>query len=215
VKLLALVVAVVIAVPAAAHAQQRPALTADQVLDGVQTFYAGIPSLSAKFRQEVVNATFGTTTVSDGNLLIKKPGKMRWSYLGKKHKGHVKVEKEFISDGTTLWVVDRANHKTVTQSLQGSLLPSAITFLSGKGSLAADFTPALDASGTFGSATDLVISLAPKTPSAQYKSLHLVVDATTFRVRESILVDSADSTNHFRFYAPDFAAKLSDRLFKP
>src|SRR5688572_4521163 len=60
--------------------------TAAEILTGVQKFYASISDVNAKFRQEVVNATFGRTDKSDGILWIRKPGKMRWDYYGKKQK---------------------------------------------------------------------------------------------------------------------------------
>jgi len=188
--------------------------SATAVLAGVQKFYAGISGVKAKFRQEVTNATFGRTDISDGQLLIKKPGKMRWEYYAKKRKGTVKVAKDFISNGSFLYVVDYENKQVIKKDLQKNLLPTAITFLYGKGDLAADFTPALDTSGTYGAKGDVVLQLLPKKPSAQYKTLHLVVDPGTFRVRESILIDSAGNKNHFRFYDPSFDAKIDDKVFE-
>jgi outer membrane lipoprotein carrier protein len=188
--------------------------SAAEILAGVQKFYAGIGGVKAKFRQEVTNATFGRTDISDGQLLIKKPGKMRWEYYSKKRKGTTKVAKDFISNGNMLFVVDYENKQVIQKDLQKNLLPTAVTFLYGKGDLSAEFTPEADTSGTYGGKGDLVIKLSPKSTSAQYKSLHLVVDAGTYRVKESILVDSAGNKNHFRFYEPDFAAKLDDKIFE-
>lgn len=188
--------------------------SAAEVLAGVQKFYGGIAGVKAKFRQEVTNATFGRTDISDGQLLIKKPGKMRWEYYSKKRKGLTKVAKDFISNGSFLYVVDYENKQVIQKDLQKNLLPTAVTFLYGKGDLAADFTPSLDTSGTYGAKGDLVIKLDPKKPSAQYKTLHLVVDATAYRVKESILVDSAGNKNHFRFFEPNFEAKIDDKTFE-
>lgn len=195
---------------------KRPAAgpSATEVLAGVQKFYGSIGGVKAKFRQEVTNATFGRTDISDGQVLIKKPGKMRWEYYAKKRKGATKVAKDFISNGAYLYVVDYENKQVIKKDLQKNLLPTAITFLYGKGDLAADFTPELDTTGTYGGKSDVVLKLVPKQPSAQYKTLHLVVDAGTFRVRESILVDSAGNKNHFRFYSPDFAATIEDKFFE-
>lgn len=189
--------------------------TAAEVMAGVQKFYGGITSVKAKFRQEVTNATFGRTDVSDGTLLIKKPGNMRWQYFSKKKKGKAAVvAKDFISNGSYLYVVDYENKQVIKKDLQKNLLPTAVTFLYGKGNLAADFTPALDTSGTYGAKTDHVLKLTPKAASAQYKMLYLVVDPATSRVKESIIVDGANNTNHFRFYEPDFEATVKDSWFE-
>ena len=179
--------------------------TAAEILAGVQKFYAGITGVEAKFRQEVTNATFGRTDISDGQVFISKPGKMRWNYFAKPKKGKPQtLAKEFISDGNYLYVVDHENKQIIEKDLRQNLLPTAITFLYGKGDLAADFTPTLDTSGTYGSKGDLVLKLTPKQPSAQYKHLFLVVNPSDFRVKESILIDAANNKNHFRFYEPNF-----------
>lgn len=188
--------------------------TAAEVMAGVQTFYAGISGVKAKFRQEVTNTTFGRTDISDGSLLIKKPGGMRWQYFSKKRKGKVTVAKDFISNGNYLYVVDWENKQVIKKDLKKNLLPTAVTFLYGKGDLAADFTPELETNGKYGGKSDLVLRLLPKTQSAQYKTLHLVVDPTNFRVKESIVIDAAGNKNHFRFYEPDFKAKIEDSDFQ-
>lgn len=189
--------------------------TAAEVLAGVQKFYAGISDVNAKFRQEVVNATFGRSDISDGQLWIRKPGKMRWDYYGKKQKGKpTTIAKHFISNGAYLYVVDRENKQVIKKDLQKNLLPTAITFLYGKGDLAADFTPEIDTTGTYGGKSDHVLRLTPKAASVQYKYLFLVVDPSNFRVKESIIIDTAGNKNHFRFYEPNFKASAKDAYFE-
>ena len=200
--------------PTVTHKRVAAAPTAAEVMAGVQKFYAGISGVKAKFRQEVTNVTFGRTDISDGSLLIKKPGNMRWQYFSKKRKGKVSIAKDFISNGSFLYVVDYENKQIIKKDLQKNLLPTAITFLYGKGDLAADFNAVLDSSGKYGGKGDLVLQLVPKAQSAQYKTLHLVVDPATFRVKESIIVDAAGNKNHFRFYEPDFGATIEDKAFQ-
>jgi outer membrane lipoprotein carrier protein len=208
------------ATPVAAPVAQPPlqvvstrvatAPTAADILAGVQKFYAGITGVTAKFRQEVTNATFGKSEKSDGQLFISKPGKMRWNYFAKQRKGKEQtLAKEFISDGIMLYVVDHENKQVIKKDLQKNLLPTAITFLYGKGDLANDFIPSLDTASGFGAVKgDQVLKLTPKQPTAQYKFLYLVVDPGSSRVKESIIVDAAGNTNHFRFYEPEFNAKI-------
>lgn len=201
------------AVPRAVRVAQAP--SADKVLAGVQKFYAGIQQVEAKFRQEVKNATFGRSDISDGKLWIAKPGKMRWDYLEKKTKKPTRgVAKSFISNGAYLYVVDNENKQVIKKDLQQNLLPTAVTFLYGKGDLAADFSPALDTTGTYGGKSDHVLKLTPKQASAQYKQLYLVVDPATYRVKESVIIDGAGNTNHFRFYEPNFKATVKSEWFE-
>ena len=140
---------------------------------------------------------------------------MRWQYFSKKKKGKAAVvAKDFISNGSYLYVVDYENKQVIKKDLKKNLLPTAITFLYGKGDLAADFTPELDTSGKYGAKTDFVLKLVPKASSAQYKTLHLVVDPSNYRVKESIIVDGSGNKNHFRFYEPSFGAAIEDASFQ-
>jgi len=204
--------------PAAGSAAAQVSAPASKVdaptaLQNVQKFYSGIARVTAQFRQSVKNATFGTAKDSDGTVWLMKPGKMRWDYLEKKPSGTV-VKKSFLSDGKTLWVVDHGNKQVVKKDLKTDLMPVAVTFLYGSGDLSKEFTPELDTTGEYGTKGDVVLKLTPKQPSAQYKSLYLVADPTNFHVKESIIVDSSNNVNHFRFYAPDFEKAIKDTIFE-
>jgi outer membrane lipoprotein carrier protein len=184
-----------------------------EVVERVQRFYAGIKQVTAKFRQSVINDTFGSTKTSDGSVWIMKPGKMRWDYVEKK-KNDVEVKKSFISNGTYLYVVEHDNKQVVKKSLERDLMPVAVSFLYGKGDLKAEFNPEIDPSGKYGEKGDIVLRLTPKQPSAQYKHLFLVVSPKDFHVSQSVIVDSSSNVNHFRFYEPDFTTPMKDAYFE-
>jgi outer membrane lipoprotein carrier protein len=183
------------------------------VLDQVQKFYATIKQVTAQFRQAVTNDMLGSTKTSDGTVWIMKPGKMRWDYLEKK-KDKVEVTKSFISNGTNLYVVEHDNMQVVKKNLQQDMMPVAVSFLYGKGDLKSEFTPELDASGKYGGKGELVLKLTPKKPSAQYKNLYLVVSPADYHVTQSVIVDSSNNVNHFRFYTPDFQKEIKDTWFE-
>jgi outer membrane lipoprotein carrier protein len=216
--------------PAHAHAPTPPAQIApavplagapgaidntkpDVVLDQVQKFYGGIKQVTAQFRQAVTNEMLGSTKTSDGTVWIMKPGKMRWDYLEKK-KDKVEVTKSFISNGTNLYVVEHDNMQVVKKNLQQDMMPVAVSFLYGKGDLKTEFSPELDGTGKWGGKGDLVLKLTPKKPSAQYKNLILVVSPTDYHVTQSVIIDSSNNVNHFRFYSPDFVKEIKDTWFE-
>jgi outer membrane lipoprotein carrier protein len=191
-----------------AIAKAPPVLSPDQVVQKVQAYYSGTQKLAADFRQEYTNTTFGRASISDGRVYVAKPGKMRWDYS--------KPDKKyFISDGTTLWVYEPDSKQAFEQSLKDQILPVAVTFLYGKGDLAAEFTAALDP-GKYGGGDDLVLRLTPKQPSAQYKQLWLVVDPKDFHVKESVIQEASDNVNHFTFFnmKQNDKAKFEDKHFK-
>lgn len=202
----------IIAAPGAGSATASTPAASD-VVDNVQKFYANIKQVTAQFRQAVTNETFGSTKTSDGTVWIMKPGKMRWDYLEKK-KTKVEVKKSFISNGTNLYVVEHDNMQVVKKNLTNDLMPVAVSFLYGKGDLKAEFNSELDKSGKYGAKGDLVLKLTPKKPSAQYKNLFLVVSPDNFRVTQSIIIDSSNNVNHFRFFAPDFEKPIKDTWFE-
>ena len=188
-------------------------LDANTVVDKVQKFYADVKQVTAQFRQSVTNDTFGSTKTSDGTVWIMKPGKMRWDYLEKKQ-NKVQVKKSFISNGANLYVVEHDNMQVVKKNLQQDLMPVAVSFLYGKGDLKTEFNATLDTTAKYGAKGDLVLKLSPKKPSAQYKNLFLVVNPSDFRVTQSVIIDSSNNTNHFRFYTPDFAKAIKGEWFE-
>jgi outer membrane lipoprotein-sorting protein len=205
-----LALAIVVA-PGMVLAQPAPAkLTAPQALAQVDATYAGAKQLSADFTQTVVNATFGTTTVSTGTVYVARPNKMRWDYKTRKKA----LDKAFIFDGTTLWVVEPRNQSVLKHTVISGTLPAAISFLSGGGSLAKEFSASAptDPNQLVPGAT--VVELLPKQPSAQFKQLLLVVDPTTWTVTRSIVVDTNGHTNTFEFTAIDLNAKHSASIFE-
>jgi outer membrane lipoprotein carrier protein len=202
-------IAVEVAAPVATAAPSK----ANQVVDEVQKFYANIKQVTAQFRQSVTYDTFGSTKTSDGQVYIQKPGKMRWDYLEKK-KDKVVVKKSFISNGQYLYVVEHDNLQVVQKNLQQDLMPVAVSFLTGKGDLKAEFNAELDASGKYGAKGDYVLKLTPKKPSAQYKNLFLVVSAGDYHVTQSVIIDSSNNVNNFRFYAPDFEKPIKASWFE-
>jgi len=201
------------AVAAAAPATPAAPARAVEAVDKVQRFYAGIQQVTARFRQAVTNDTWGSTKTSDGAVFIMKPGKMRWDYL-EQRKSDVIVKKSFISNGTLLYVVEHDNKQVMKKNLQQDLMPVAVSFLYGKGDLKAEFNPELDTSGKYGEKDNIVLKLTPKQPSAQYKNLYLVVSTTDYHVTQSVIVDSSNNVNHFRFYAPDFQKPIKPSTFE-
>lgn len=184
---------------------------ADDVVKGVQTFYKTTSQLTAKFRQSNYNKTFGMPTVNDGKVYLKKPGKMRWDYFSKRDK--TKVSRSQMSDGKMIWAVDINGKWYYKQDLTKSTLPVAVTFLTGKGELTKEFNARLLTGSKHGGASDKVLELTPKKPSAQFKTLVLVVDPSNFRVKKSIVTTATGDTNEFAFYEPDLAKAVADTLF--
>ena len=208
----AFVLSIVMAGPAGAQSAPSPP-SAATVLSNVQKYYANTNQLTAFFRQTVTLATFSTSKSSDGKLWVAKPSYFRLDYMTTQ-KGNAVVTKSFVFDGTTLSVIDHDNKQITQSQAQASVLPAAVSFLTGGGALSSQFNVALSTSGTHGGKTGLVLELTPKQPSAQYKQLFFVVDPANWRVKASIVVDSNGNTNQFDFFTPDVASAIKASWFQ-
>ncbi len=177
--------------------------TAEAIVGKVQDFYNNTKSFTASFSQTVTNSTFSKLKpkTSAGKVYILKPGKMRWDYKNKSYRSKTdpKVSKSFISDGKYLWAVMHKNKQYYKEALSGSALPVAVSFLMGTGDLLTEFNVSLETSGKYGSKSDILLLLTPKTPSARYKKLWLVVDSTQYSVKQSIVLNTKGDTNSIVF----------------
>jgi outer membrane lipoprotein carrier protein len=162
------------------------------VVDRVQQRYDSATDYHAKFGQTLTNAAFGRKTASSGEVLFKKPGRMRWNY-------EKPEAKTYVADGATLWLYEPEDKQAFKQDLKSSQLPAALAFLTGRGKLATEFDVTFAKDSPYGSPGDYVLSLAPKQPQAQVKSILFVVDPATFNVRESVITDSQGNINDLLF----------------
>ena len=174
----------------------------------VQKRYDGAADFRARFTQTLTSAAMGRKTNSAGEVMFKKPGRMRWDYE--------KPEKSsYITDGGgVLWLYEPDDKQAFKQKLETSQLPAALSFLTGKGKLATEFDIAFAGKTPYGSPGDYVLSLSPKTPQAQVKSILFVVDPRTFDVRESVITDGQGNVNDLVFADIRVNTRVPDALFK-
>jgi outer membrane lipoprotein carrier protein len=188
-------------------------MDAAKVVARVQKRYDQTSDLRARFSQSLTHATFGRTTRSDGEVLIKKPGKMRWNY----EKPEVQM---YLAAGAVLWLYQPEDKQAIKQDLKTSSLPAAVAFLMGKGRLTDEFDVSLankvPAAAPQGAATDQILSLRPKQGrgQGQYKSIFFVVDPQTDLVKQSVLVDAQGNVNSIVFSDMKTNTRLADTLFR-
>jgi outer membrane lipoprotein carrier protein len=191
--------------PAAAPAAGRLDLKA--VVDRVQRRYDGANDFRARFGQTVTNAAFGRKTSSSGEVLFKKPGRMRWNY-------EKPEQKLYVADGSTLWLYEPEDKQAFKQDLRSSQLPAALAFLTGQGKLTSEFDVAFAKQTTYGTPGDYVLALSPKQPQAQVKSILFVVDPGTFNVRESVITDAQGNVNDLLFSDIRINGGVADGTFR-
>jgi outer membrane lipoprotein carrier protein len=177
------------------------------VVDRVQKRYDAAGDFRAHFSQTLTNPTFKRKSALSGEVLLKKPGKMRWNY-------QTPDVKMYLADGTRLWLYEPEDHQAFKQDLKSSQLPAALAFLTGKGKLADEFEIAFSKATGVGTARDYVLSLHPRQAQAQVKEITFVVDPETFLVRESVLVDGQGNVNDMLFSDIKINGGVPDATFK-
>jgi outer membrane lipoprotein-sorting protein len=167
------------------------ALSAEEVADGVQRFYEKTPALRGHFTQVVKKKGVSKGLKRKGIVYLKKGGgegksggKMRWEYPSE--------EIFYFGDGEVLWTYERRERLATKLKIKNSRLYQSTSYLMGQGNLKADFKLSLDENHKDDATLALV--LTPRSGTQTMKSLTLVVDAKTFELRSSILVDPLGDT---------------------
>jgi outer membrane lipoprotein carrier protein len=183
-----------------------PRLEVKAVVGEVQKRYDGAADFRARFTQTLTSAAMSRKTNSAGEVMFKKPGRMRWDYE--------KPDKSsYVTDGGVLWLYEPDDKQAFKQDLKGSQLPAALSFLTGKGKLATEFDITFAGKTAYGTPADYVLSLSPKTPQATVKSILFIVDPRTFDVRESVITDGQGNTNDLLFSDIRVNTRVPDATF--
>jgi outer membrane lipoprotein carrier protein len=178
-----------------------------EVVKRMQERYEKASDYRAPFTQKYTNAATGRERTSSGELLIKKPGRMRWNY--EKPERHM-----YLASGSTFWVYEPEAKQAFRQDLKSSQLPVAVSFLMGKGKLQDEFDVTLAKELPYGDASAYRLSLKPRKPQSTYKAIYFVVDPASYLVRQSVLINTQGDINSFVFGDARLDGKLTDADFK-
>lgn len=149
----------------------------------VSSAYRGVSSLSASFTQKSTLAGFEMEGSSEGKVLFKKPGKMRWIYLSPE-------PQEFVSDGKTLWYY-QADFQQVTLSTFSTSFQSdlPVSFLLGVGELETAFSPV----AACRAGEQMLFEFLPLAAAGEMERFWLKVDPKTYLPRSAKTIDIGGS----------------------
>lgn len=185
------------AIPRAQATRPAEALARD-----LQTRYQSIRDFSADFVQSYRAGVLKTQTRESGTVAVKKPGKMRWTYLKPERK-------EFVSDGSKMVVyIPDDKQATVTEAADQATTPDL--FLSGRGDIARDFTPAYADSPVAGT---IGLKLVPRKSEPEYEYLILALDPAKLQIRGLTTRDHQGGESTFTFTNMKENRGLSDKEF--
>lgn len=164
----------------------------DTVARDVQRKYDRVADFSADFVHSYRGGVLKQQATERGTLLVKKPGKMRWEYTAPE-------KKLFVSDGHKIYSYIPQDRQVVVGTMpKDEHAPTPALFLTGKGDLTRDFTPAFDKVPEAAPGS-VVLKLTPKRREPEYESLTLVLDPSTLNLRMLITVDTQGGRSAFTF----------------
>jgi outer membrane lipoprotein carrier protein len=173
----------------------------------VQQRYDGIKDIQGDFVQTYEGGVLRTKTTERGTVAIKRPGKMRFTYIKPE-------KKEFVSDGNRLYTHLVADKQVIVSPAPGpdqGDIPAM--FLAGQSDLARDYTPSF--TPLPGAAPGLVtLKLVPRKKSEDYESIGIGVDPTTLQIQFLTAVDTQGGRSSFSFSNLKENRGLTDKQFE-
>jgi len=172
----------------------------------LQAKYDRVRDFSADFVHTYEGGVLRKKVSERGTVLVKKPGKMRWTYTAPE-------EKVFVSDGVKIYSYLPADRQVIVNSMPAAdQATMPVLFLAGKGSLVRDFRI------EYAEATDLgsdrtALRLVPKRPEREYESIVLTVDRGSLQIRGLGTTDRQGGTSTFVFTNLKENVGLADKQF--
>ena len=205
------------ALPAHLAAQQQPApqaeaaLSAQVVASRVQTFYDQTRSVEARFEQHYWNRVYARTQSSRGQVVIQRPGRVRFNY--DQPRGKVVVS---TPDGFVFYEPNEDG--SPGQFLRGTsdAASSALGFLSGTARLDRDFRLSLRPAAAGQPQNTDALELRPRRSDPHYRRIVLYVDnraASMGVVRRVAIEDPDGNWNRFDFSGFQFNREVSASTF--
>jgi len=172
----------------------------------IQQRYERIRDFRADFTHTYAGGVLRRKTVEQGEVAIRKPGKMRWTYTSPERK-------VFVSDGVKLYSYVPADRQVYVASVpSGENASTPALFLAGQGSITRDFTAAAAQAPTDIPGA-VAIKLTPRKPEREYEALVLVVDRDSLQWRQLVTTDRQGGTSTFAFANLRENAGVPDREF--
>jgi outer membrane lipoprotein carrier protein len=190
-----LVITFTLVVAAAGFSQETiPPLSVDQILSGIEKAYSG-KGFSAAFDQEATIKAMQITDTAEGQLFVRRPGKMRWEYTAPE-------PQIIITDGANLWVYRPLDKQVMTGT-------APAFFGDGKGAgFLADIRQVRQGFVVEQVKSEMAgeyrLRLIPRQKTPDVTAVHLTISADTFIITDVVTVNA---------YGDETWIKLKDYRF--
>lgn len=190
----------------ASQASEDPsdaAAAAEAVLARVQLRYDSIRDIRARFVQISLVASLGREETARGEVVVRRPGRMRWQYDDPE-------PSVLVVDGDVVRMYDPVEKRLQVMPVDAAVLsPTALGFLLGNRSLLDSFRAELLEADR----DEIGVRLIPRQESG-FESLELWVDPHSYQLRESVLRDLFANRTRVVFEAITENAGVPDDAFR-
>jgi outer membrane lipoprotein carrier protein len=192
VKLASVVAIVLVAISAAANAA---------TVDRLRTFVRDTQTARAQFTQTNVDKNGRVTQTANGEFLLERPGKFRWS-VAKPYK------QLLVGDGQRVWIFDEDLNQVIVRRMGEALGATPAALLSGNQDVERAFTWK-----DLGMADGLDwLAATPSTPESTFQEIRLGFSATGLEAL--VLLDAFGQRSVVRFASFERNPKLPATLFQ-
>jgi outer membrane lipoprotein carrier protein len=188
----------------ASRLRAEPEPDIQKILKGVEDRYNRIQTLEVKFTEK--SAIQGRTRTEEGELYLRKPGRMRWQYTQP-------AGKLFVSDGKFIYLYTPSDHRYQRMPLKETEdMRAPLAFLLGRIHFNDDFrefTTLPDPDGDH-----LFITAIPKSDKLPYTEVTFLVSPDSSVIHWLRVVNQDGSREEFVFEHEQKNLPLRDGLFK-
>ncbi|MDA0692236.1 MAG: outer membrane lipoprotein chaperone LolA [Nitrospinae bacterium] len=173
-------------------------------LDAIQKQYESVNTFTAKFLQKSYVKTMNQALEAKGDVLIKKPGKMKWIY-------NAPDPQVLVSDNKVLWLYI-PDEKQVTKAPLDSIYSSntPALFLAGKGKLSDTFNVVKVSKEN----NLILVDLIPIEEDNSLDRLVLFADNKNYQIVGSSVYDKLGNKTEIQFSDIKVNVKIPEETFR-
>lgn len=172
----------------------------DPGLTRLQAYIASLDTLTAEFRQQVIDRDLEVVESASGELALRKPGHFRWDY-------QVPFERVIVADGERVWLYEADLEQVTVRRLDAGLGETPAALLTGS----ADVLERFEFLGSDSDGELLWVRLGPRSTDADFESIRLAFRGTELAQLE--LRDRLGQTTQLEFSDLRRGMPLADELF--
>ena len=183
---------------------QAPA--AADVVRKVQARYDAVADFEGRFTQTYEGGVLRTKTTEQGTLVIKRPGRMKWTYTSPE-------KKEFVSNGTKVYAYFPADRQVIVSNAPTGADTTPALFLTGRANLVRDFEAS--AMALPGAPAGLLgLKLVARKPDPDFEWLAIGVDPASYQIVMLVALDRQGGRSTFTFADLKENRRPPDSLFE-